>query len=115
MKLSKIVIAAAVVAAGASSLSTSAIAQAKEAGRLITAEQEAHARTTAKAGGIAALTAFLAVLPPVAALTSTQTGGKPPALAAGDAQLSAQEMAVCTALGLTPDQYKAGANATAIA
>ena len=36
MKLSKIVIAAAVVAAGASSLSTSAIAQAKEAGRLIT-------------------------------------------------------------------------------
>ena len=92
-----------------------AIAQAKEAGRLITAEQEAHARTTAKAGGIAALTAFLAVLPPVAALTSTQTGGKPPALAAGDAQLSAQEMAVCTALGLTPDQYKAGANAAAIA
>ena len=92
-----------------------AIAQAKEAGRLITADQEAHARTTAKAGGIAALTAFLAVLPPVAALTSTQPGGKPPALAAGDAQLSAQEMAVCTALGLTPDQYKAGANAAAIA
>ena len=90
-----------------------AIAQAKEAGRLITAEQEAHARNTAKTGGIAALTAFLNVLPPVAALTGTQTGGKPPALATGDAQLSAQEMAVCTALGLTPDQYKAGANATA--
>lgn len=89
--------------------SEAAIAQAKEDGRLITADQEAHARSITKSGGIAALTAFLNVLSPVAALTGTQTGGKAPALATGDAQLSASELAVCTAMGLSPEQYKAGA------
>jgi phage I-like protein len=89
-----------------------AIAAAKEDGRLISAEQEAHARATAKTHGLAALTAFLGVLTPVPALAGTQTGGKPPAgLAKGDAQLSADELAVCTSMGLTPDQYKAGAAA----
>lgn len=63
---------------------------------------------------IAALTAYLDKAQPIAALTATQTGGQPPAgTARGDAQLSKDELAVCTALGLTPEQYKAGANAAA--
>lgn len=64
---------------------------------------------------IAALTAYLASAQPIAALTGTQTGGKAPAGAAGSAtggaQLSVAEMAVCTAMGITPDQYKAAAPA----
>ncbi len=63
---------------------------------------------------IAALTAYLSKAQPIAALTATQTGGLPPAgTARGDAQLSMDELAICTAMGLTPEQYKAGAPAAA--
>lgn len=73
--------------------------------------QEAWARDLGKTS-IAQLTAFLDTAKPIAALTSTQTGGLPPSgTAKGDGQLSAAELAVCTALGMSPEEYKAGAAA----
>ncbi len=78
-------------------------------GRLLPA-QEAWARGLGKTG-IAALTGYLSTAQPIAALTATQTQGQAPALATGNAKLSADELAVCTAMGLSPDQYKAGAAA----
>ena len=81
-------------------------------GRLLPA-MESWARDLGKKD-MAALTAFLDKAQPIAALTSTQTGGLPPSgTAKGDAHLSAAELAVCTAMGLTPEQYKAGAVAAA--
>ena len=55
---------------------------------------------------LAALTEFLKDAQPVAALTGTQTGGKPPGGAGtGTVALSAEEQAACVALGLTPEAY----------
>ncbi|QEA14269.1 phage protease [Comamonas flocculans] len=83
-------------------------------GRLLPA-METWARELGKTD-VAALTAYLQTAQPVAALAGTQTGGLPPGgTAKGDAQLSSAELAVCTAMGLTPEQYKAGASATAAA
>ncbi|UJB63581.1 phage protease [Acidovorax sp. YS12] len=83
-------------------------------GRLLAA-QETWARDLGKSN-VAALTAYLQTAQPIAALTGTQTGGRPPEDAAkGDAQLTASELAVCTAMGLTPEQYKAGAVSTTTA
>ena len=85
-----------------------AVKPALEDGRLLPA-QEPWARDLGKSN-MAALTAFLDKAPKIAALSSTQTQGQPPAQTAkGDAQLSASELAVCTALGMSPEQYKAGA------
>lgn len=83
-----------------------AIAAAKASGRLITDVQEVHARAVAKDHGLAALTAFLSVLTPIAALSGTQTGGKPPVPT--QAILTAEESAVAAACGLTPEQYATG-------
>ena len=81
-------------------------------GRLLPA-QEAWARDLGKTN-IAALTAYLATAQPIAALTGTQTGGKPPAgTATGGAQISTEELAVCSAMGLTAEQYRAAAPASA--
>ncbi|ADU99824.1 phage protease [Alicycliphilus denitrificans] len=83
-------------------------------GRLLPA-MESWARELGKSN-VAALTAYLAAAQPIAALAGTQTQGLPPSgPAKGDAQLSADELAVCTAMGLTPEQYKAGAVATSAA
>lgn len=85
-----------------------AVKPALEDGRLLPA-QEPWARDLGKSN-MAALTAYLDNAPKIAALSSTQTQGQPPAQTAkGDAQLSASELAVCTALGMSPEQYKAGA------
>jgi phage I-like protein len=81
-------------------------------GRLLPAMED-WARNLGKTN-VAALTSYLAAAQPIAALTGTQTQGLPPSgTAKGDAQLSAAELAVCTAMGLTPEQYKAGAAAIA--
>lgn len=80
-------------------------------GKLLPA-QEAWARDLGKTN-LAALTSYLATAQPIAALTSTQTGGKAPAGAKNDKGLTEAEMAVCTAMGLTPDQYKAAGTAAA--
>ncbi|MDO5623794.1 MAG: phage protease [Pseudomonadota bacterium] len=76
-------------------------------GRLLPA-QEAWARELGKSN-LAALTAYLQTAQPIAALTATQTQGKAPG---GDKPctpaLSADELAVAAACGLTPEQYATG-------
>ena len=52
----------------------------------------------------AALTAFLAGAAPIAALVRSQTGGNPPAVDQTTG-LTADELAVCTAMGLDPKSY----------
>lgn len=85
-----------------------AVKPALEDGRLLPT-METWARDLGKSD-MTALTSFLAAAKPIAALTHTQTKGEPPAKTAkGDAQVSADELAVCTAMGITPEQYKAGA------
>lgn len=54
---------------------------------------------------LAALQEFLKDAKPLAVLTGTQTGGKPPAGGAQDIKLSEDELAVCKSLGLTPEQF----------
>ena len=79
-------------------------------GRLMAA-MEPWARDLGKTN-MAALTSYLEKAQPIAALTGTQTGGKPPAaLATGGAALTPAEQAVCTALGMSPEEYKSGAAA----
>ena len=81
-------------------------------GRLLPA-LETWARELGKKD-IAALTAYLGAAKPIAALAGTQTGGKAPtATAGGDQQLSAAELAVCSAMGLTPEQYRTANTAVA--
>lgn len=79
-------------------------------GRLLPA-LETWARDLGKKD-IAALTSYLAAAKPIPALAGTQTGGKPPTgTASGDQQLSSDELAVCSAMGLTPDQYRKSSTA----
>lgn len=59
---------------------------------------------------VAALSAYLDAAAPVAALTSTQTGGQPP-VADPQSGLTADEQAVCTAMGLTAEQFNAAKRA----
>lgn len=73
-------------------------------GRLLPA-QEAWARDLGKTN-VAALTSFLATATPLAALTQSQTGGKPPAKAEGEGDLTAEELAVCTNMGIAPEDFK---------
>lgn len=85
------------------------IAPALGDGRLLPAE-EAWARDTAKTpAGLASLTSLLKVRQPLAALASTQTKGWPPAAAATDTHgLTADELAVAAACGMTPEAYAKG-------
>ena len=85
------------------------IAPALGDGRLLPAE-EAWARDTAKTpAGLASLTSLLKVRQPIAALASTQTKGQPPAAAAADTHgLTADELAVAAACGMTPEAYAKG-------
>ena len=84
------------------------IAPALGDGRLLPAE-EAWARDTAKTpAGLASLTSLLKVRQPIAALTGTQTGGKAPVPAAGAHGLTADELAVAAACGMTPEAYAKG-------
>lgn len=81
-------------------------------GRLLAGEQETWARELGRKD-LAALTSYLKSASPIAALRNTQTGGKTPGAAVGADGLSADELAVCTNLGLTAEQFKAGALAKA--
>lgn len=81
-------------------------------GRLLPA-LETWARDLGKKD-IAALTAFLTAAKPIPALAGTQTGGKAPTpTAMGDQQLSTDELAVCSAMGLTPEAYRKAHTAVA--
>lgn len=73
-------------------------------GRLLPA-MEPWARDLGKTN-MAALTAYLQTAQPVAALASTQTGGKAPAaLATGAHGLSQDELAACSAMGVDPEAF----------
>lgn len=88
------------------------IAPALADGRLLPA-LEKWARDLGKKD-IAALTAYLSAAKPIPALAGTQTGGKPPTgTATGDQQLSAEELAVCTALSISPEAYRKAHTAVA--
>ena len=81
-------------------------------GRLLPA-LETWARDLGKKD-IAALTAFIGASKPIPALAGTQTGGKAPtATASGDQQLSADELAVCNSMGITPEAYRKAGTAMA--
>ena len=77
-------------------------------GRLLPA-QETWARDLGKTN-LAALTAYLKTAQPIAALSSTQTGGKPPAgeQDKGANGLTKDELAVAAACGMTPEAYAKG-------
>ena len=81
------------------------IAPALADGRLMPA-LEPWARDLGKAN-LAQLTAYLNAAQPIAALTSTQTQGQPPAgtQATGAHGLSQDELAACTAMGVSPEAF----------
>jgi phage I-like protein len=82
------------------------IEQGKADGRIIGEEYAAYLTNMGKKD-YAALSSLLASAQPIAALTGMQTGGKNPV---GDSQehngLTADELAVCSAIGVDPDDYK---------
>jgi phage I-like protein len=55
---------------------------------------------------LAGLSAYLATATPIAALAGTQTGGKAPTEAEGGAALSANQIALCAAMGVSHDDLK---------
>jgi phage I-like protein len=54
---------------------------------------------------LAALTQYLSAAPPIAALTSTQTGGAPPVTGADAHGLTLDQLAVCTACNIAPEAF----------
>lgn len=74
------------------------------AGGKLTPAIESWARDLG-AANLAALSAFLEKAPVIVAPGQTQTQGKAPAGGTGDGALSAEQLAVCSALGLTKDQF----------
>lgn len=78
------------------------IAEALADGRLL-ASQQGWAESLAESD-IAALTAYIATATPIAALNKQQSRGQAPAGGDGEV-LSAEELAVCSAMGLSPYNY----------
>lgn len=70
--------------------------------------QEVWARDLG-ASDIAKLQAFVDSATPLAALSGMQTGGKPPAGNPASQQLTTDALAVCSLMGLSPDQFAKGA------
>lgn len=81
---------------------TKVINEARAAGKVVPA-MEAHLHAMGMRD-LAALTQFIGTLPAMAALTGTQTQGKPPVDV--NAALSSEQSAVCKALGLAEADYK---------
>ncbi|HWH86348.1 MAG TPA: phage protease [Pseudomonas sp.] len=83
------------------------VAEALKDGRLLPA-MEGWARDMGNQN-MAALTEYLGKVQPIAALTQTQTGGKPPAKDVKDdaSELPAEALAMCKAMGLDPVEYLA--------
>lgn len=79
-------------------------------GKLLPA-MEGWARDLGKSN-IAALTAFLDKAQPVAALNATQTGGKEPPVVGNEHQLTASEIAVCSAAGISQADFASAKKAT---
>lgn len=82
------------------------IEQAITDGKLVEAQRQWAADLGKK--DLAALKAYVASAPAIAALAGMQTRDNPPA-GQGDEALSAGALAVCSLMGLTPEQFKKGA------
>lgn len=72
-------------------------------GRILPAQEE-WARNLAQSD-LQSLKTFIEKAPPIAALSGTQTGGKPPAGSQGS-ELTADQIAVCKSLGISQDDFK---------
>ncbi len=91
---------------------TNLVDQALKDGKLLPAQRD-WAMNLGKAD-LAQLTAFVKDAPKVAAgLAGTQSGGNDPANPAGKDGLTGEQLAMCSAMGLTPEQFKTGAAAAA--
>lgn len=73
-------------------------------GKLLPAQEE-WARNLGKEN-LASLKQYLAAAQPIAALTGTQTGGKPPAGDGNENELTDDQLALCKAMGITPEDFK---------
>lgn len=82
---------------------STAIDAALEDGRLLPAQKE-WAEGLGKTN-VAALTSFLATAQPIAALSASQTQGKPPVVNS-ETGLTDDELAVCTNMGISPEDFK---------
>lgn len=75
-------------------------------GRLLAAQKDWA--TDLGKSDLAALSAYLKATPAIAALSSTQTKGKEPEKGAADAKgLTADELAICSATGVSPESFAA--------
>lgn len=86
------------------------IAAAAKEGRLLGEADIEWARAFAKQHGAAALQGALSARAPIAALSGTQTGGKPP-VGSAKAALSAEEQAAATFFGQSAETYSAARDA----
>ncbi|AUN95878.1 phage protease [Pseudazoarcus pumilus] len=75
-------------------------------GRLLLAQKEWAEGLGKK--DIAALRQYLDTAQPIAALKGGQTGGRAPAGAGAESQTTEADLAVCKALGLTPEEFAKG-------
>lgn len=87
------------------------VAEGLDDGRLLPA-QESWARDL---GGkdITALKTYLETTQPIAALRGTQSGGRNPSVPAGKSGLTPDQLAICTATGIDPEDYAKQLAATA--
>lgn len=81
-----------------------AVQEALDAGKIIPATKDFYVGMCRAEGGLEKFKAFVAVQPQIA--KPTTTAGKPGAPAGADG-LSAEQLAVCSATGITPEQFKA--------
>lgn len=79
------------------------VAQGLVDGRLLPAQKDWATALGKK--DVAALTAYLASAEPIAALRQTQTRGAPPPTGTGKHGLTADELAVCNACGVAPEDF----------
>lgn len=75
-------------------------------GKLATPAEQEYARTVGKQD-IAALKAYIAAAPAIAALKGQQSGGKPPAGGNPDGSLDEEQLKICRIVGLSTEAFQA--------
>jgi phage I-like protein len=91
-----------------------ALVKAGLAGGKLFPSQEAWAREYG-AKDVAALSSFIETAPPIALLAGTQTGGKTPVGGDGSAALTADQTAMCAAMGVSQEEFQKTLKAEAAA